>query len=295
MKVGVSIRNTGDHPRRFGLVAMGQLAEEAGADSLWVSDHVLQVEGAQSRYPFSEDGRPWWPVDMPWWECLVSASFLAAGTERVRVGTAILVLPQRNALELAKTTATIDALSGGRLALGVGAGWHAEEMEALGYPFETRGRRMDEMLEVLRRCWSGRPEAFAGEQVELREGLVFEPRPARPGGPPLLIGGMGRAALRRAARRADGWLALQRSELLDYDELRRGLESLRELRAEAGREAEPFEAIFRLASPPEFEPQLARVGSDLRELGFDELIVEVTWDDPTRAASTITGLRDAVA
>jgi hypothetical protein len=98
-----------------------------------------------------------------------------------------------------------------------------------------------------------------------------------------------------AARRADGWLALQRSELLDYDELRDGLDSLHELRAEAGRESEPFEAIFRLASPPEFEPELARVGADLRELGFDELIVEVTWDEPERATGTIARLREAIA
>jgi probable F420-dependent oxidoreductase len=210
MKIGVQIPNDSAKAREIGLTNMGRLAEDAGADSLWVNDHLLTVEGGRSPYPFTPDGAIPWPMDLPRYECLTAASFLAATTSRCRIGTSVLILPQRNVLELAKTTATLDALSGGRFVLGIGVGWFAEEMEALGYRFESRGRRTDEMIEVLRRCWTGRPQPFQGKEIAVSEGLVFEPRPSQPNGPPILVGGMSRAALRRAALRGDGWLAFQR-------------------------------------------------------------------------------------
>jgi probable F420-dependent oxidoreductase len=200
MKIGMQTPNNSAKPREIGLTKMGRLAEDAGADSLWVNDHLLMVEGGRSPYPFTPDGAIPWPMDLPWYECLTAASFLAATTSRCRIGTSVLILPQRNVLELAKTTATLDALSGGRLILGIGVGWFAEEIEALGYRFETRGRRTDEMIEVLRRCWTGRPRAFEGGEIVVQEDLVFEPRPSQPNGPPILVGGMSRTALGRAGR-----------------------------------------------------------------------------------------------
>ena len=146
MKIGVKIPNDSAKAHDIGLTNMGRLAEEAGADSLWVNDHLLMVESGRSPYPFTPDGAFPWPMDLPRYECLTAASFLAATTSRCRVGTSVLILPQRNVLELAKTTATLDALSGGRFVLGIGVGWFAEEMEALGYRFRTRGRRTDEMI-----------------------------------------------------------------------------------------------------------------------------------------------------
>jgi alkanesulfonate monooxygenase SsuD/methylene tetrahydromethanopterin reductase-like flavin-dependent oxidoreductase (luciferase family) len=117
VQIGVQIPSTGNLPREIGLTKMGRLAEDAGADSIWVNDHILMVEGAldgrRSPYPFSRDGVPWWPVDLPWYECLTAASFLAATTRACRIGTSVLILPQRNVFELAKTAATLDALSGG--------------------------------------------------------------------------------------------------------------------------------------------------------------------------------------
>jgi hypothetical protein len=112
VRLGVQVPTIGDLPRSIGVVCMGRLAEDAGADSLWVNDHVLMVEGAldgeRSSYPFSEDGVPWWSADMPWYECLTAASFLAATTRGCEVGTSVLVLPQRNVLELAKTRSAGD-------------------------------------------------------------------------------------------------------------------------------------------------------------------------------------------
>jgi probable F420-dependent oxidoreductase len=293
MKIGVQIPNNSDKPRQIGLTKMGRLAEDAGADSLWVNDHLLMVEGGRSPYPFTPDGAIPWPMDMPWYECLTAASFLAASTSRCRIGTSVLILPQRNVLELAKTSATLDALSGGRFVLGIGGGWFAEELEALGHRFETRGRRTDEMIEVLRRCWTGRPQPFEGEEIAVPEGLVFEPRPSQPGGPPILVGGMSRAALRRAALRGDGWLAFQREEL-DTSQLGDLLETLENLRGEAGRLEEPFSNVMRLHTSPGMASLLPEVAVRIQELGFDELIINPPWEDLAEAEKLIGSVKSAV-
>ena len=294
MNIGVQIPNNSDKPRQIGLAKMGRLAEDAGADSVWVNDHLLMVEGGRSPYPFTPDGAIPWPMDLPWYECLTAASFLAASTSRCRIGTSVLILPQRNVLELAKTSATLDALSGGRFVLGIGVGWFAEEIEALGYRFETRGRRTDEMIEVLRHCWTGRPPPFEGEEIFVPEGLVFEPRPSQPGGPPILVGGMSRAALRRAALRGDGWLAFQRDEI-DTGELAGLLETLEDLRGQAGRLDEPFSNVVRLHTSPGMAARLPEIALRIRELGFDELIINPPWEDLAEAESLIGRVTTAVA
>ena len=294
MKIGVQIPNNSDKPLQIGLTKMGRLAEDAGADSLWVNDHLLMVEAGRSPYPFTPDGAIPWPMDMPWYECLTAASFLAASTSRCRIGTSVLILPQRNVLELAKTSATLDALSGGRFVLGIGGGWFAEELEALGHRFETRGRRTDEMIEVLRRCWTGRPQPFEGEEIAVLEGLVFEPRPSQPGGPPILVGGMSRAALRRAALRGDGWLAFQREEL-DTSQLADLLETLENLRGEAGRLEEPFSNVMRLHTSPGMASRLPEIAVRIQELGFDELIINPPWEDLAEAETLIGHIKSAVA
>jgi probable F420-dependent oxidoreductase len=293
MKIGVQIPNNSDKPRQIGLTKMGRLAEDAGADSLWVNDHLLMVKEGRSPYPFTPDGAIPWPMDMPWYECLTAASFLASSTSSCRIGTSVLILPQRNVLELAKTTATLDALSGGRFVLGIGAGWFAEEIEALGYRFETRGRRTDEMIEALRRCWTGRPKPFEGEEIAVPEGLVFEPHPSQPGGPPILVGGMSRAALRRAALRGDGWLAFQRDEL-DTAQLADLLEALENLRGEAGRLEEPYSNVMRLHASPGMSSRLPECAFRIQELGFDELIINPPWGNLAEAEKLIGYVKNAV-
>ena len=294
MKIGVKIPNDSAKAHDIGLTNMGRLAEEAGADSLWVNDHLLMVESGRSPYPFTPDGAFPWPMDLPRYECLTAASFLAATTSRCRVGTSVLILPQRNVLELAKTTATLDALSGGRFVFGIGAGWYAEEIVALGYGFRTRGKRTDEMIEVLRGCWTGRPRPFKGKEIVVPEGLVFEPRPAQPGGPPILVGGMSRAALRRAALRGDGWLAFQREEL-DPGKLAELLETLENLRGEFGRLDEPFSYVMRLHSSPMMAPRLSEFAIQVQELGFDELIINPPWEDPSEVQRLINQVKGAVS
>jgi probable F420-dependent oxidoreductase len=294
LKIGVKIPNDSAKTHDIGLTNMGRLAEEAGADSLWVNDHLLMVESGRSPYPFTPDGAFPWPMDLPRYECLTAASFLAATTSRCRVGTSVLILPQRNVLELAKTSATLDALSGGRFVLGIGVGWFAEEMEALGYQFDTRGRRTDEMIEVLRHCWTGRPQPFQGKEIAVPEGLIFEPRPSQPNGPPILVGGMSRAALRRAALRGDGWLAFQRGEL-DARQLADLLETLEDFREKAGRLDESFSHVMQLSSSPGMAPGLPEFAVRVQELGFDELVIIPPWEDLVQAEELIDQVKTTVS
>jgi probable F420-dependent oxidoreductase len=294
LKIGVKIPNDSAKAHEIGLTNMGRVAEGAGADSLWVNDHLLMVESGRSPYPFTPDGVFPWPMDLPRYECLTAASFLAATTSRCRVGTSVLILPQRNVLELAKSSATLDALSGGRFVLGIGVGWFAEEMEALGYQFDTRGQRTNEMIEVLRQCWTGRPQPFQGEEIAVPEDLIFEPRPSQPNGPPILVGGMSRAALRRAALHGDGWLAFQREEL-DARQLEDLLETLEDLREEAGRLDESFSHVMHLNSSPGMAPWLPEIAVRVRDLGFDELVINPPWEDLVPAEELIDQVKTTVS
>jgi probable F420-dependent oxidoreductase len=275
MRLGAVIPNAGPLPGRLGLIEMAVAAEEAGAQSVWVSDHLLMVDADTTDYPFSEDGRPTWPADTPYLEAMTCCAFIAAATRRCRVGTAVLVLPQRRVLEFAKTAATLDVLSGGRLSLGVGAGWYRDEFEALGYGFEGRGRRLDEMLGVLRSCWTGRPEPFDGREVSVRPGIVLEPKPLQPGGPPLLVGGTSAAALRRAALHADGWLGIAWVERLDVIALAGQVDTVRRRRADAG--LGPATVTLKLHAGPEAADGLAAALEALRPLELDEVIIEPPW------------------
>jgi probable F420-dependent oxidoreductase len=276
VRLGVFVSNEGDHMSRLGATEMAVAAEEAGADGLWVSDHLLMLDEPTSEYPFSDDGRPPWEMTDPYLEALACCAWIAAATERCRVGTAILILPQRNVLEVAKTAATIDHLSAGRFALGVGAGWYSGEMEALGYDFGSRGRRFDEMLEVLRSAWGGRPAAYDGDHVSVPERIVLEPRPAQRQGVPILVGGMSSPARRRAARLGDGWLAIAGASDWDADGLAAGLADVRERREDPAAE---FEAVLQLNADPRDPARVAQLVAEAGEVGFGEVIVEPPWAD----------------
>jgi len=272
LEIGAIIPNAGPAPSQLGITEMALALEGAGAASVWVSDHLVFRDRPNTDYPFSEDGVPSWDMTVDYYEALACCAAIAAATGRVRLGTAVLVLPQRNAIEVAKTVATVDRLSDGRLDLGVGAGWNRDEFEALGYDFESRGRRFDEMLEVLRAAWAGRPPAFAGEQVRVPEDVVLVPTPVAREGVPLLVGGLGKPARRRAAALGDGWLAIAFTGKWDPEGLSAGFEDVRERRAELG--AEPLRTVLKLhAAPDELERSLELL-AEVAEIGFDEVIVE---------------------
>jgi probable F420-dependent oxidoreductase len=181
--------------------------EELGFESVWtVEHHVMCVEYA-SVYPYSPSGRSPFAADVVQPDPLIWLSYLAAATRRLRLATGILILPFRNPVVLAKTLASLDRISGGRLLLGIGVGWVREEAEALGVEFAGRGRRADEYIEVMRTLWREPVASFHGEFVNF-DGVVSEPRPAQPGGVPIIVGGHSEAAARRAGRLGNGFYPL---------------------------------------------------------------------------------------
>ena len=191
------------------LALLGREAEERQIGTLWVGEHVVLFDEYRSRYPYAADGRIPAPPGSGLLEPLNTLSFLAACTTTVRLGTAMILLPQRNPVYTAKEVSTLDWLSRGRVDLGVGVGWLEEEFEAVNVPWPERGARTDEYLGVLATLWTDDPSGFSGDFYSLPPCSMF-PKPVQPGGPPIHIGGESDAALRRAAR-CDGWHTFNRS------------------------------------------------------------------------------------
>lgn len=176
-----------------GIVSTSQRAETLGYDAVFVNDHII-VKGPD------ELVASWGNTFDP----LATLAYLAAVTDKVKLGTSVLIVPYRNPIATAKMLATIDQFCSGRLIVGVGAGWQAPEFEALGLPHERRGAMTDEFLDVYRACWAPDPVSFKGEFHEF-EGMHCSPKPVQSGGPPLWVGGFTKPALRRAARVAEVW------------------------------------------------------------------------------------------
>lgn len=204
MKFGIAFANAGPlaYPEPF--AALVQTAEECGFESVWTVEHVVVPVGYRSRYPYSADGRMPGPDDVPLSDPLLPLAFAAALTQRLRLGTGILLLPQRHPAYVAKEVATLDVLSGGRAILGVGSGWLAEEFAALGIPFEERGARTDEAIRAIRTLWSPGPQSFSGKFFHW-QAVESNPKPVQRPGVPIVIGGHSPPAARRAARLGDGF------------------------------------------------------------------------------------------
>ncbi len=207
-----------------------QAAEAIGYDFLFVADHVM--------YPYARPGRatPRSHGAIPHHEALTLLAAVAVWTARVSLMTSVLVLPQRGPVLVAKQAAEVDWLSGGRLRLGVGAGWLETEFGALGASFGDRGARLEEAVALLRACWRQEPVSFAGRFDQVLE-MSLLPKPVTPGGPPIIFGGGSPRAMRRAARLGDGWVGPPN---LPPGEAASLAESMRGLLREAGREEEAF-------------------------------------------------------
>ncbi len=226
------------------LVEIAPIAEAAGFEGVLVSDHLFFPDRLDSKYPYSEDGTPGFGHGTPFPEPWAAISAMAAVTRRLRFATMVYILPLRNPLEVAKSVGTAAVLSGDRVVLGTGAGWIREEYDTLGVDFTTRGRRYDECIQVLRSLWTGDPVEHRGEFFQF-ERLSMSPAPRAP--VPLWIGGLSKPALRRAARHGDGWIGTGQTP----DQAQTLLSTLARLRAEAGRSAEPFDALVPLTTPPD--------------------------------------------
>jgi probable F420-dependent oxidoreductase len=287
VRIGAKLPNSGPLPIEVGIPTLARTLEEAGFESIWVSDHIVMPAAIESRYPFAADGKATWSSETPYLDALIALALAAAETERVTLGTAVLVLPLRNPVELAKQAASIDVASAGRLRLGVGAGWLEEEFAALNVPFARRGARLEEWMAIARACWSGRPPARASAFYDLPADVVALPTPRHE--VPFLVGGHTQAALRRAGRVGDGWLAQQSLSGLAPDELAREIAAVRAAAVDAGRDPDRLEIVLRIVETAGRSDDVAARLPELAIAGVDEIIVDVRWDggDPAAEAATL--------
>lgn len=232
MKFGLLFANTMGFAEPKGAAELAQAAESSGFDSLWTVEHVLWPSDYTSAYPYAEGGRM--PGDhtsvIP--DPLIWLTWVAAHTQTIKLATGILIVPQRNPAVLAKEVATLDALSGGRLVLGIGVGWLEEEFDALGVPFAQRGKRTDEYIAAMRALWAGEHVDFDGEFVHWSR-VNSNPKPVG-GSVPIVVGGHSRKAAERAGYLGDGFVpgAGNIPELIDI---------MRQTAIDAGRDAAAIE------------------------------------------------------
>lgn len=260
MKVGfVMIATAQSGP----LPVLARRAESIGLDSLWVPEHPVIPRGDLTPYPF---GGPLPEHYGRWVDPFIALTVAAGVTERIKLATGICLLPEREPIVTAKVVASLDHYSGGRVILGIGAGWLREETEVMGARFATRWQRMRECAEAMRTLWTEESPAYAGKQIAFPP-VRCEPKPVQPGGPPFLLGGHGEKSLQRIARHYDGWCPLAR----DPDGYRREAEELRDLTRQAGRD--PAQLQF----SPFVDPEEGRISTDtLRayaEAGVDRIVM----------------------
>ncbi len=233
-------------------------AEAVGFESVWGGEHVLLPDSIESRYPYTPDGKIPAEPDTPIPDPLIWLAFVAAVAPKLRLGTCILIVPQRNPLVLAKELATLDHLSGGRVELGLGVGWMKEEFDALGVAWERRGARNDEYIAAMRALWAGPHAEFHGEFVDFQP-ATCSPRPVN-GSIPVLVGGDTDAAIRRAVRIADGYFPGEG----DFERLGKLLGRLRRVAEQEDRDPDSIEinAMFgaQLADPAAGVEQMAELG-----------------------------------
>ncbi len=233
-------------------------ADAVGFESVWGGEHVVRPDTISSPYPYSEDGSMPGEPDTLIPDPLIWLAYVAAAAPTMRLGTCILIVPQRNPLVLAKELATLDHLSGGRVELGLGVGWMKEEFEALGIPWERRGARNDEYVEAMRALWAGPHAEYHGEFVDF-DPVTSSPRPVN-GDIPILVGGDTPAAIRRAARMAQGYFP----GTTDPEALGQLIARLGEEAAKRGRSADEIaiHAIFgaQMSDPEAGIAQMAELG-----------------------------------
>jgi probable F420-dependent oxidoreductase len=287
-------------------VEVAQRAEELGYASLWTFQRLL--------FPADRDGPDaarWQPVYRSVHDPLVTLAYLAAHTTRIRLGVAVLNMPWFAPILLAKQTATLDAVSGGRLDLGLGLGWSKQEYDAAGAPFERRGARAEEFVACLRAIWTEDPVDFLGEFHQITKAHI-DPKPVQRPHPPLLLGGSAEPALRRAGRVADGWIS---SSGQDLAAIGSAIRVVAEAATEAGRDPATLRFISRgvVRLRPEAAGErrpltgsMEQIKADVAELaeqGVTELFVDLNFDkqigvvdaDPAASMARAHEMLDALA
>ncbi len=242
---GTNLPSRGEMAGPEQLRSVAQRAEDLGYDHVWVSDHIILPKKVDSFYPYATDGVPTFRPDEPYYEPLAALNFIAGCTQRIRLGTHVLIIPYRNPVLTAKILSTLDVLSGGRVILGAGVGWMEEEFQAMGLDtYKERGAVTDEYLQLYREFWTKESPSFQGKYYQISDS-GFEPKPLQK--PlPIWIGGHTGAAIRRAAKYGDGWMpiGLRPPAILDPEELSGKIARLRKLTVEAGRPEDAVSLTF---------------------------------------------------
>lgn len=245
MRYGLHIPNGQPGANADDILKVALAAERLGFDSVWMFDHLFTPTDLESLYPYSGRGQYALSAADPFYDPLALFGVIAGATERISIGTGVLVAAYRHPIVLGKTISSLENFAPGRILLGIGTGWMKEEFEALGVGFSRRGARLDEYIDALRTIWSGEPSSFSGDFYSWGE-AGFLPSPTAP--VPLIVGGHSERAIRRAATRGDGWALVTRREHgaglagaeVQMDNLLRALE-------EAERDPSGFEVLYQHA------------------------------------------------
>jgi probable F420-dependent oxidoreductase len=283
MRLGLHALGIGNGAKRVVIDAVAATAEKCGFATLWCGEHVVMVDRSESRYPYSDDGKITVPAAADWVDPLIGLSFAAAATSSIGIGTGVLLLPEHNPVLVAKQAATLDALSGGRLTLGVGIGWSKEEFDALGVPFERRATRSKEYVAAIRTLWRDDIASFDGEFVRF-DSVRVNPKPVNGRRIPIVIGGNSDAAMRRVAEWGDGWYGFN---LDGVSAVAERIKVLNRLCDECGRDASELRLTVALR---DLSP---RDVGQIAELGVNELVlVEGPPADPRVATDWVSALAD---
>lgn len=277
MKFGLHLGTRGPAAEPDSLLRIARRAEALGFHHLGLSDHVAVAAKVDTTYPYTKSGS-WFAEDTGvCLEQVTTLAFLAAGTERIRLLTSVLVLPHRHPVLAAKMLATVDVLSRGRLTVGAGVGWMAEEMALLGAPpFKARGAAADEYIEAFRALWTEPRPRYAGRFAAF-DGLLFAPKPVQRPHPPIWVGGESPQARRRAGRLGDGWYPVGNNPAAPYDDpalYKAGLAEVRAVAERAGRDPAALDAALYAIWYRLGEPVAGRDGRRLPFTGPAEAIVE---------------------
>jgi probable F420-dependent oxidoreductase len=279
MKIGMWYAGVATFTTPEGATALAIGAEDAGFESLWSGEHIVIPAEHSTPYPYDPSGKMAGGGAVPMAEPLVLYAWMAARTTHLRFTTGVLVAPQRDPFLLAKQTATLDVLSGGRFALGVGTGWLAEEFEMLGADFKSRGPRLDEMIEALRALWSEAQADFSGPSIQFR-GAQITPR-TKAGGMPIVVGGHTERAARRAGRLGDGFFPAKG----DRDKLAQLFDCAREAAHQAGRSPDAIE--FTVSDPTAAGEDGAERIAEWAKLGAHRVLINPPSFDPSEIGDAL--------
>ena len=312
MRIGFNLPISGPMGTPAAMARVAQLGEELGFDYLTLTDHIALPDVASPGYPYSESGEFYSPDPGSRMEQLTAAAWIAARTDKIRLVLAVMVVPHRPAVLAAKMLTTIDVLSGGRLDVGIGAGWQKVEIDAVATtPFEERGAVTDEYLDAFKAVWTQKHVTFHGKYTEI-DGLLVDPKPMQHPHPPIWVGGETGPSMRRAARMGDVWYPIgsNKAHMLDtMPRLEAGIAKLRDLTVKAGRDPAAVGVAYRVKRHGQpaplagdgnrklFTGSIADVIADaraLKGLGVTAMDFDFEGRDTNKATEEMKKFRDEV-